>query len=256
MNAIIGQTFRNIEIICIDSASTDNSLEILKEYEGRDSRLRVFEQVHLTAGLTRNVGLRNAKGKYIMFCDADDWYELNACEECYNAIEQENVDWVFFGANVILVDRNKRYASVRQASFELHKLGLLKNRFELLDSSIVPSQSTKMFKRELLNRYNITYPDANLLEDHRFYLQYLMVADTGYALDKRLYNYYMHTGSLTDRADNHLFKSIFSGIYMCLKHSIKFAWQHKMLPRVGYVFLWLFKWARLMCVKMFNGLAK
>ena len=74
INSVLGQTLKNIEVICIDDGSIDNSLEILKEYQIKDNRIIVCTQENSGAAVARNKGLDIAKGDYIAFMDPDDYY--------------------------------------------------------------------------------------------------------------------------------------------------------------------------------------
>ena len=77
LNSVIKQTLKEIEIICVDDGSTDNSLDILKEYAEKDHRITIITQKNLHAGVARNAGLSIAKGEYLSFLDSDDFFELN-----------------------------------------------------------------------------------------------------------------------------------------------------------------------------------
>ena len=72
LDTIIGQTLKEIEILCVDDGSTDNSAKILEEYAQKDQRVKVFTQKNAGAGAARNLGLRHASGKYLSFQDSDD----------------------------------------------------------------------------------------------------------------------------------------------------------------------------------------
>lgn len=98
LNSIIHQTFKNIEILCIDDGSTDNSLNILKEFQKNDKRIRIFSQENLGAAASRNLGIENSKGNYILFVDADDWIEEDMCEKLYNHAEHLGSDMVLFNS--------------------------------------------------------------------------------------------------------------------------------------------------------------
>ena len=80
LDSIVNQTLTNIEIICVDDGSTDTSFQILKEYEEKDSRVIVLSKSNAGAGTARNEGLKIAKGKYLSFLDADDFFERNMLE--------------------------------------------------------------------------------------------------------------------------------------------------------------------------------
>lgn len=75
LNSLLKQTLREIEIICVDDGSTDGSLVILKEFEKTDARIRVIHQENQGAGAARNNGMDVARGKYLAFLDADDFFE-------------------------------------------------------------------------------------------------------------------------------------------------------------------------------------
>ena len=96
IDSILNQTLKDIEIICVDDGSTDNSLSILKEYEQTDIRLKVIEQQNQGAGIARNKGMKIAKGKYLSILDADDFFEADMLEKAYNQCEQYNADFCVY----------------------------------------------------------------------------------------------------------------------------------------------------------------
>lgn len=94
---LLEQTYKNFEVICIDDGSTDNSLSVLEKYESIDKRVRVYKQSNQYAGKARNKGLKLAKGKYILFLDADDFFDKNMMEKSYARIEETKADICCFG---------------------------------------------------------------------------------------------------------------------------------------------------------------
>lgn len=96
LDSVINQTLREIEIICVDDGSSDNSLKILLEYAAKDKRITVIKQNNLYAGVARNAGIAVAKGEYLSFLDSDDFFELNMLEEAYKAIKKEKSEIVFY----------------------------------------------------------------------------------------------------------------------------------------------------------------
>lgn len=99
LESIIGQTLKDIEIICVDDGSTDSSLQILQKYKQKDSRIVVLTQKNLNAGAARNKGLSYAKGKYLSFLDSDDFFEKDMLERCYKQLEKDQSDMLVFSAN-------------------------------------------------------------------------------------------------------------------------------------------------------------
>lgn len=102
LNSVLTQTLSDIEIICVDDASTDHSYEILQNYRNNDSRVKVFHFDKSKSALqARKTGVMAANGDYIMFLDADDYLEQTSCEKLYNKIEEANVDILHFSSNVV-----------------------------------------------------------------------------------------------------------------------------------------------------------
>lgn len=111
LESIVNQTLTDIEILCIDDGSTDHSLDILKRYEERDSRIRVLTQKNAGAGAARNYGLREARGSYLSFLDADDFFELTMLEKAYKKAVKDEADYVVFNSDQYDTEK-KEFAQV------------------------------------------------------------------------------------------------------------------------------------------------
>ena len=96
LTSLINQTFSDIEIICIDDGSTDDSMKILKEFAENDERIIIVKKEHSNAGEARNEGLRIARGQYLAFTDADDFAEPDMIERAYKTAEKQSADIVWF----------------------------------------------------------------------------------------------------------------------------------------------------------------
>ena len=98
LDSVIHQTFSDIEIICVNDCSQDNSLSILREYEKKDARVKVINCVQNNRqAVARNIGLEMAMGKYIAFVDDDDWIDGDRYERLYRVAEEEKADVVLEG---------------------------------------------------------------------------------------------------------------------------------------------------------------
>ena len=93
LDSILGQTLRDIEVVCVDDASPDNSAAILAHYAARDPRVRIITKT-ANEGLmmARKTGYTNARGQYFFFCDSDDYLPPDALESLYHAAKTENLD--------------------------------------------------------------------------------------------------------------------------------------------------------------------
>lgn len=97
LDSILGQTLRDIEVICVDDGSTDGSGAVLAGYAARDPRVRVVHQANAGAGPARNAGLAVARGEYVSFCDPDDWCEKEMLERLYAEAVTTRSDVVIAG---------------------------------------------------------------------------------------------------------------------------------------------------------------
>lgn len=101
MDSLVNQTLKNIEIIVVDDASTDNTLQILRDYELRDSRVRVIAKEHNCGRhVARKTGVQSTSGDYVLFVDADDEIELKACEVLYSYVSSHPADILHFGVSI------------------------------------------------------------------------------------------------------------------------------------------------------------
>ncbi|GHT50673.1 hypothetical protein AGMMS49990_03490 [Endomicrobiia bacterium] len=94
LDSIVGQTLKDREIIIINDGSTDSSLEIIKEYEAKDTSIKIIDKQNEGYGKTVNKGLDIARGEYIGIVESDDWVEPNMFEKLYNTAKLYNVDIV------------------------------------------------------------------------------------------------------------------------------------------------------------------
>ena len=92
LDSLINQTLQEIEIICVDDGSTDNSSNILSDYAQKDSRIIVHRQENQGLANARNAGLKLANGEYIGFLDSDDFVDIDFFEKLYQAASSDNAD--------------------------------------------------------------------------------------------------------------------------------------------------------------------
>lgn len=100
LDSVVNQTLKEIEIICVDDGSSDDSMQILTEYADRDSRIKVLQQKNAGAGAARNRGLKQATGEYLSFLDSDDFFEKNMLELAYKKAKEDDADIVAFRADL------------------------------------------------------------------------------------------------------------------------------------------------------------
>lgn len=160
IESVINQTLKNIEIICIDSGSTDGTLEILKEYEQKDSRIKLIHSSKKSYGHQMNLGLQEAKGDYIGIVETDDYIKYDMFESLYNLTENGTVD--IAKANFWHVDTTnfEKYTFLADGT----KKNLPNNKFTIYDDANIlnghPSIWAGIYRRSFLIKNNIYFMEA------------------------------------------------------------------------------------------------
>lgn len=215
------QTFSNIEIICVNDGSTDKSRDILEKNALNDDRIKIINQVNSGPAAARNAALKVASGEYLMFCDSDDTYEPNMCKRMLETIEQEHVDLVMCDTKINVTSKNlrTRYAS-RLDYNKLNMFGKIRLDNENRQNVRVTLWN-KIFKKEIVDKNNITFPILYTTEDDAFTLIYITLIENAYGLNEQLYNYNVRGDSLTDTAlhkDSKNMMDIFHSLYFVFEY--------------------------------------
>ena len=107
LDTVLGQTLKEIEVICVDDGSTDDTMKVLKKYAKNDARLIVISQENKNAGAARNNGLKYVAGKYVIFLDADDFFERDLLKKMYERAEEVNAEIVVVNSDAYYEDLKK-----------------------------------------------------------------------------------------------------------------------------------------------------
>lgn len=223
LDSLINQTFYDIEIICINDGSTDDSVNILREYEKKDSRVKVFDRKHNGPSAARNIGINESKGKYITFVDADDYIEKDTYVTAIKYIK--NVDIVAWGIKVFGEHSLKQRKSDNEY-YQLKYTGLV----DMSDAVVLNTDCSvcnKLFKKEILLLNNISFPEGLHYEDAAFWWKYAINCKNIYFIDLCFYNYRRRDDSIMantfaecDYAVDHLY--IVDDFYEYLKEKNTF----------------------------------
>jgi glycosyltransferase involved in cell wall biosynthesis len=194
LSSIVAQSYRDIEIICVDDGSTDNSLRILEAYRNRDPRITVIPQNNMGPSAARNAGLRQAVGEYVFFLDADDVFHEDLVKTVMQRVEQENIEIVIY--NYCSYDMRTKHTSDAVLSCDYASDDRTMTAYDIPDrifSSFGNNAWTKAFRREFLVQNNLEF-DADLrwAEDALFTNKALVLAKTICFIDKVLVTYRMH----------------------------------------------------------------
>ena len=197
VNSLLKQTYKNIEIIMIDDASDDSSVEIMREYEKEyKGYIKCFYlKEPLCAGGARNIGIKNAAGEYITFVDSDDYIKENMLEVMYNKVEKSGADECNFNCNMI--DSLTQNPILHNRFYEeaMGKLDFCKRRINILLNTSVCWGI--LIKKSILLENKIYFPEKNMCEDYVWKCVFWIYVDFVEMVKEGLYIHIRHTDSLS-----------------------------------------------------------
>lgn len=206
LDSLISQSYANIEIICINDESPDQSDKILKEYSNKDSRIIVINQKNQGVSVARTRGVKEAKGEWVLFVDGDDWIDTETCEVTLNIAIEQKVDLVFWGYKKEFENRCEvKHLYSDSKHFELSLYNELQRRViglyaeELIDPSSADSIVTvwgKLYRTKLIKE--IEFVDLKLIgtaEDALFNLEAMGKASSAFYIKENYYHYRKNNAS-------------------------------------------------------------
>lgn len=199
LDSLINQTYTNIEIICINDGSTDNSLHILKNYAQKDRRIIVINQENQGVSAARNKGLEVATGDYVFFIDADDWINLKTCEIINEKILQyKNLDIIQYQHIINNLDGKEHFITNRY-----HIEACVKS-FQDLEKLIINSSVVycwdKVYNLEFLKNNNIIFPvNIKAFEDYIFIAMIYKYNPRVLVINEHLYTYNKNLSSVCSK---------------------------------------------------------
>lgn len=204
VESVLNQTYKNIECILVDDGSPDNCPRICDEFAEKDNRIKVIHKQNGGLSSARNMGIDNAKGKYIVFVDSDDYIHPQMIEILFEKLIHENADISI--CNIEYVFEN--------SSIQKEYISPIKNevigRKELLEKLLQKNASfyvvmcNKLYKKELWN--NLRFPVGEIHEDEALIHDIFLKCDRAVSVDKKLYFYFQRIGSImhTEKSDRDL----------------------------------------------------
>ena len=188
LDSLFSQTLKSIEIIAVNDGSTDNSLQILEEYQRNNPQIMtIYTTENKGVSHARNYGMAKASGEYILFVDSDDFIEPDMCEKLYNKAVTDNNDIVICTRYNVYEDMHTGVLKRDHIRLELinHSFNLYEHKYEL--AHILPFPWDKLYKRELLA--GMEFPLNMRFEDIVFVYQVVVKAKSIGIVNEPLYNY-------------------------------------------------------------------
>ncbi len=190
LDSVVNQTLKEIEIICINDASEDDSLKILERYAQDDERLQIFTIEHAGLAAARNFGFSKAIGNYVIFWDSDDYFELDALEKMYKRADKLDADLCICNAYDFDHKTGKHishnYIRKPYPETETFSIDDCPDRIFQITSS---NCWNRLLRREFLIENDISFPVGDLLEDEIFSMLILSLSKRICLLKERLIHY-------------------------------------------------------------------
>ena len=221
LDSLLGQTYKKIEILCVNDGSKDNSLQILREYQKRDVRIKVIDKINKGVSRARNDAIRAATGEYIMYVDSDDWLDNKACETILKKMVETNADVILFPyirENVNSSLKKEIYGEDEIIYDEIEVRRKLHRRYigalgkELAKPENVDALCPvwgKMYKTDIIKENNIQFIDLEKIgtyEDGMFNLYYFEYVTKAVYYNKYFYHYRKtNNQSITTRYNEKLY---------------------------------------------------
>lgn len=241
LDSLINQSLKNIEIICVNDGSTDDSLNILEFYQKIDNRIKIISKINGGLSSARNIGIRQSNGEYITFVDSDDFIELDTYEKAIEKFNKSEVDLVYFSTNLIVENNLSRIQDERY--FEHKYNGFIKLSNDVLKKMDVCAWN-KVYKLSIIRQYDIIFPEGLWYEDNPFFWSYALLCDGAYFINDKYYNYLIRNGSIMSYKKGNQKNSIIShelDSLLCFEHLLQFVIRWQLFDKFKPVLVDLFQ---------------
>ena len=193
IKSILNQTYSNIEIILVDDGSTVSNKKICDEFAKNDERIKTLHIENAGVSNARNVGIKESKGEYIMFVDADDWIDKNCIEACIskNITNNKEYDIIFFGYKKVF---NSKTITVDFFENDLEFCLLNdESKKKIYDMRILGSSCMKIYKKSVIKELF----DVELKNGEDVYFNYCNIINAKelFYVHNVYYNYNLHDNS-------------------------------------------------------------
>lgn len=199
LESLIKQTLKDIEIICVNDGSMDNSLAILKEFASRDSRIRIIDNQHQGVAKTRNTGIEQSTGEYIGFVDSDDYIDIDFFEKLYNSATKSNSDIAI--ASIL---KHKNFFNIYNAKYTKEETAItIQDKIKLCEDKkhFFFYAWNKIYHSGFIKENNIKFSEGQIYEDVMFAIKALYYSNKIISVYGTKYHYIEHKNSLTKYKD-------------------------------------------------------
>ena len=225
IESILNQTYPDWELILIDDGSTDGSLSVCQAYAVKDSRIRVIYQENVGQGITCNNGMEASKGDYLVFCDADDFYETDALQKLSDAAGESMPDLIVGGYRRIQTKNDKSVIVCQERkglSLHADSQEAARNEYMTLKkNALINTRWAKAYRREIISHENVRFPGFKRCQDVVYNVDFYDKINNLVAIPDLLYNFDIHDRNFYTRHFNRLY---ISGLLVLLRANYQNQW--------------------------------
>lgn len=224
VDSLVNQTLKDIEIILIDDESPDRVPQMCDDWAKKDSRIKVIHKKNAGLGMACNSGLEIATGKYIAFCDSDDWVDFNMYEVLYKTAIETNCDAVFSGLKDVTVDgifikerirvnKNKIYSGENLYNMLLDMIASAPDKKS--ERSYEASAKVVLYKSQIIKDNSLSFVSERKIasEDQIFNLNFIAHSQKVCIIADAFYNYRINTSSISRGVNLKRFDAIKGSYY-------------------------------------------
>uniref|UniRef100_UPI0040573F7B glycosyltransferase n=1 Tax=Agathobacter sp. TaxID=2021311 RepID=UPI0040573F7B len=206
IDSIIQSTFDDYEIIVSDFGSEDSTIKIVEQYQKENVPIRVVHDIGGNPATSRNLGMKEAKGKYLMFIDSDDWINPQMIEILYNKMEEYDLDIINCGYYNVINGKNEIVHTYEDWRIDITTENLNDVLAEIATGKLNFEVWTKMYRREFIERSGAYFDDENGIhgEDVFFSMLVWFNEPKMMNIEERLYYHLIRTQSVTHSSQKDL----------------------------------------------------
>ena len=224
IDSVLDQTLKEIELICVDDGSTDSSFDLIKEYQKKDERIRIVTETNAGPALARNNGIKRARGEYIAFLDADDFFEPTLLEKLYALATEKDLDIALCEYDIFNSRRATFEAAPPVEHGEIYKDGEVTSKRLCPDKIFLSTNGAawnKLFRRSFVIEKQLVFlNDAKVYEDVYFTVSALSLAERVAKVSEVL----VHHRIYTDQSRSKMFRKHYAqvlNVFVALKEFLR-----------------------------------
>lgn len=218
LESILAQTYKDIELLIVDDGSTDNSLELIREYENKFKKIRIFTQQNKGVSEARNLALNYVSGEFVLYIDPDDFLEPVMIEKMVNKAQKYNSDITICGYYLYYSKDNVNNKIFTYGINESKNLSSLEVIDMMLNYKLQGQLWNKLFKKDILINNNFKFEPGRYIQDIFPVFKAVLKSNNIIFVDEPLYYYRQRMSSTVNKKSKKLAEDYFHAMYSIMNY--------------------------------------